>query len=100
MARKGYYGEHAVKQYLSDKYGKQNVIKCAVWQTIDFIVLMPGTDRIQMLVEVKSIHSEKYYMSANRDQWERAIALAKEHNIPLFLFVWKPRESMKIERIA
>ena len=100
MARKGWYGEKAVKDWLSSSYGKQNVVKTAIGQAIDYIVLKPNKDKILMLVEVKSIHKKKYYLSSNKDQWKRAKALAKEHHIPLYLFVKKPNEPLDIKRIV
>ena len=75
MARKGYYEEKIVKDWLKE-------------------------NRIALFVEAKGTHKKKYYMSANKDQWARAKAMSKEHNVPLYLFVKKPNEPLDIQRIV
>lgn len=100
MVRKGYRGEMIVKQWLQERYGEHNCIKVAIGGAVDYIVLKQNMDKIVMLVEVKSTHKKKYYMSRNKDQWARATALAKEHHIPLYLFIKKPNEPLDIKRIV
>ncbi len=93
MPRKGYRAEWLAKKELVAKYGKENVIKMAIGQTSDFIVLKPNSGRIEKIVEVKSTVKPKWYPKPReKDQMERLIALAKEHNIQLELWIKQPRK--------
>ena len=100
MARKGYREEKIVKDWLVNRYGKQNVVKAAIGQAIDYIILAPKLDRIAMFVEAKGTHKKKYYMSADKDQWKRAKEMAIEHSVPLYLFIKKPHQDLEISRIV
>lgn len=87
--RKGYKSEYTAKRRLIKQYGERNVLKLAIGQAADFIVLAPGENRIEKIVEIKK-RKEKYYKSENKDQHQRIVELAKEHKIRYEL--WTSRE--------
>ena len=59
--RKGYMAEYKTKKELIERYGKQNVLKVAIGGAVDFLVLKPGKNKIEKIVEVKECHKKKYY---------------------------------------
>jgi hypothetical protein len=102
MVRKGWQEEYLAKQMLIKQVGELNVLKLAIGQAADFIVFEPNQNKIKAIVEVKkrstkivksgnkTYEYDKYYMSENKDQWERMIRFAREHGIPLEL--WKKKQ--------
>ncbi|GEM_PF-1085909 len=100
MARKGYRAEYLAKQKLIERYGKENVLKLAIGMSSDFLILRPGSGKIEKIVEVKSTVKEKWYPKPrDKAQLERLKALAKEHDIPLELWIKLPRKDFKVERV-
>jgi len=96
--RKGYTAEYEAKKELEKLFGKNNVFKLAIGQAVDFIVLKPKSGKIEKLVEVKK-RKGKYWMSENKKQWERILAVSSEHNIPVEL--WERRRGrFVIKRIT
>ena len=97
MARKGYRAEWLAKKKLIEEYGEKNVIKMAIGQASDFLVLEPGSGRIGKIVEVKSTVKEKWYPKPReKEQIQRLLDLAKEHNIRLELWIKRPRKDWEI----
>ena len=92
MARKGYRAEYEAKQLLIQQYGKNNVLKLAIGQAVDFIILKPNSKEIEKFVEVKK-RNKKYYMCSNKDQWIRILQMSKQHNIPVEL--WERKKGKK-----
>lgn len=84
--RKGYLAEREVKKLLSAKHGKTNVLKLAIGQAADFLVLKAGSNEVLKIVEVKKWKG-KYRQSSNKSQWERIRQMSHEHNIPAELWV-------------
>lgn len=82
--RKGYRYEYLVKQKLISQYGKNNVLKLAIGQSADFIVLSPNENKIEKIVEVKSTRKNRFYAKP-REKIQFAIIdeLSKEHKIPI-----------------
>ncbi|MCX8179192.1 MAG: hypothetical protein N3E38_00425 [Candidatus Aenigmarchaeota archaeon] len=94
--RKGYRYEYLAKKKLIEKYGKQNVIKLAIGQSADFIILTPKENKIEKIVEVKGTRKEKFYVKPReRRQFQSIIELAKEHGIPCE--VWVKTKGKKFE---
>ncbi len=97
MARKGYRAEWLAKKKLIAEYGEENVIKMAIGQASDFLILKPGSGKIEKIVEVKSTVKEKWYPKPReKEQMERLKALAKEHDIRLELWIKRPRKDWDI----
>jgi peptide subunit release factor 1 (eRF1) len=91
--RKGYRAEYKTKQELIEKYGKENVLKVAIGGAVDFLVLKPGKNKIEKIVEVKECHKKKYYPTEReKDQLKRLKKLGKEHSIPCELWIKFPRK--------
>lgn len=82
--RKGYRYEYLVKQELIKQYGKNNVLKLAIGQSADFIVLKPKENKIEKIIEVKSTRKNKFY-ARPREKIQFAIIdeLSKEHKVPI-----------------
>lgn len=94
MSRKGYNAEHKVKQMLIDVHGKQNVLKLAIGQAADYIVLVPNQNAISKIVEVKECHARKYYPSKKEKiQFKRILALCDEHQCKDELWIIHPRKA-------
>ncbi len=97
MARKGYRAEWLAKQKLVEEFGKENVIKMAIGQASDFLVLKPNSGRIEKIVEVKSTIKAKWYPKPREKiQIERLKKLAEEHNIRLEIWIKMPRKDWEI----
>ncbi len=97
MARKGYRAEYLAKKKLIEECGEENVIKMAIGQASDFLVLKPGSGKIEKIVEVKSTVKEKWYPKPReKEQMARLLALAKEHNVRLELWIKRPRRDWEI----
>ena len=93
MARKGYAEEYFVKGRLIKEFGEENVIKVAIGGAADFLVLKPGENRIEKIVEVKGCHEKKYYPHkkyAHKYQFERMANLCDSHNIDCEVWVKFP----------
>lgn len=98
MSRKGYYAEYIAKKKLIKEFGKQNVIKMAIGQTADYIILSKG--RIEKIVEVKDCHKKKYYPSPReKKQIACLLELAKEHDAGFELWVRHPYGSFDIAKL-
>jgi hypothetical protein len=86
--RKGYRYEYLAKLKLIEQYGKQNVLKLAIGQSADFIVLAPSENRIEKIVEVKSTIKEKFYPKPReKKQFELIDRLAEEHHVPIEVWI-------------
>ncbi|MBU5689712.1 MAG: hypothetical protein QXM68_00670 [Candidatus Aenigmatarchaeota archaeon] len=96
---KGYRYEYAVKKKLIDDYGKQNVLKLAIGQSADFIVLAPNQNKVEKIVEVKGTRKEKFYLKPREKiQFENIDKLAKEHNIPIEIWIKTKNNGFEIKR--
>ena len=84
--RKGYRSEYTARKKLEKEFGRQNVLKLAIGQSADFIVLSPNENAIEKIVEVKK-RKEKYYKAENKDQHSKIVKLAIEHRIRYELWV-------------
>lgn len=90
--RKGYMAELKAKKELIEKYGKGNVLKVAIGGAVDFLVLSPGKNKIEKIVEVKECHKKKYYPTPREKiQFERLKQLGKVHSIKTELWIRHPR---------
>ncbi len=97
MARKGYRAEYLAKKKLVEEYGEENVIKMAIGMASDFLVLKPGSGKLEKIVEVKSTVKEKWYPKPREKvQMERLLKLAKEHNVRLEMWIKYPRKDWEI----
>ncbi|MEM2175615.1 MAG: hypothetical protein QXI58_08370 [Candidatus Micrarchaeia archaeon] len=86
--RKGYRYEYLAKRKLIEKYGKQNVIKLAIGQSADFIILAPKQNKIEKIVEVKGTCKEKFYLKPReKTQFRNIHELAREHDIPVEVWI-------------
>jgi len=86
--RKGYKCEYLAKKKLIEKYGKNNVLKLAIGQSADFIVLSPKENKIEKIVEVKSTIKDKFYPKPReKKQFEIFDEISKEHNIPVEIWI-------------
>ena len=92
MLRKGYLAEYQAKKELIEQYGENNILKLAIGQAVDYIVLKPNSKEMLKFVEVKK-RNKKYYKSENKGQWERILKMSKEHDIPIEL--WEKRKGKK-----
>ncbi|MBU5687929.1 MAG: hypothetical protein QW757_02080 [Candidatus Woesearchaeota archaeon] len=85
---KGYRYEYLAKQKLIEMYGKQNVIKLAIGQSADFIILSPNENKIEKIVEVKGTRKDKFYIKPREKiQFKCIDELAKEHKIPVEVWI-------------
>ncbi|MEM5777281.1 MAG: hypothetical protein QXJ06_02430 [Candidatus Aenigmatarchaeota archaeon] len=85
---KGYRYEYLAKQKLIEMYGKQNVIKLAIGQSADFIILSPNENKIEKIVEVKGTRKDKFYIKPREKiQFKYIDNLAKEHKIPVEVWI-------------
>ncbi|MEO0281470.1 MAG: hypothetical protein ABIN05_03875 [candidate division WOR-3 bacterium] len=95
---KGYRYEYFVKQKLIEKYGKQNVLKLAIGQSADFIVLSPNQNKIEKIIEVKGTKKEKFYIKPREKlQFKNIEMLAKEHNIPIEIWIKTKNNGFEIK---
>lgn len=94
--RKGYWSEYGARKKLEEQYGSQNVLKLAIGQSADFIVLSPGKNAIEKIVEVKK-RAGKYYSKSNKTQHDNIIALAKEHRGKYELWIAEKGRHIRIE---
>lgn len=99
--RKGYRAEYLAKQKLVEQYGLHNVLKIAIGGSADFLILKPNKNKIEKIVEVKQTAKPKYYPRENeKDQIEIIKKLAKEHNIPVEIWIkYKNRKDFEIVRL-
>lgn len=99
--RKGYMGEYKAKKELIQKYGKENVLKVAIGGAVDFLVLTPGKNKIEKIVEVKECHKNKYYPTQReKEQFERLKRLGKKHSIKTELWIKFPRNDFIKKRLV
>ena len=99
MARKGYAEEYLAKQVLVERFGELGVIKVAISQFgADFICFSDG--KVDLAVEVKGSHHEKYYPSErDKKQRERIIEFCKFNNCAGEIWIkypYKPFEVVKL----
>ncbi|MCX8178510.1 MAG: hypothetical protein N3D75_01620 [Candidatus Aenigmarchaeota archaeon] len=95
---KGYRYEYFVKQKLIEKYGKQNVLKLAIGQSADFIVLSPNQNKIEKIIEVKGTKKEKFYIKPREKvQFKNIEMFAKEHNIPIEIWIKTKNNGFEIK---
>lgn len=99
--RKGYKSEYLVKKKLIEEFGEQNVLKLAIGQSCDFIVLKPNINRIEKIVEVKSTQKKKYYpLEREKLQLKLIKNLSKEHKIPVEIWIkFKNRKDFEIIKL-
>ena len=97
--RKGYRYEYLAKKKLIEMYGKQNVIKLAIGQSADFIILSPKSNKIEKIVEVKGTVKEKLYLKPrDKNQIKHIEELAKEHQIPMEVWIKTKGKVFEIKR--
>jgi len=90
--RKGYLGEYKAKKELIKEYGKENVLKVAIGGAVDFLILKPGKNKIEKIVEVKECHKKKYYPTQReKEQLKRLKRIGKKHSIKTELWIKFPR---------
>ena len=90
--RKGYRAEYTAKKELIQKYGKENVLKVAIGGAVDFLVLKPGKNKIEKIIEVKECHKKKYYPTPREKiQFERLKEIGKKHSIKTEVWIKHPR---------
>lgn len=93
MSRKGYAAELEAKKLLCEAFGDCNVIKMAIGQAADYIVLTPFENKVQKFVEIKHCHDSKYYPSPKeKDQFMRILNLAMEHNTHAEIWIRYPNK--------
>ena len=91
--RKGYRAEYKAKKELIQKYGRGNVLKIAIGGAVDFLVLKPGRNKIEKIVEIKECHKKKYYPTPREKlQFERLKEIGKKHSIKTELWIKYPRK--------
>jgi hypothetical protein len=91
MAKKGYDAEYMCKQELSNEFGEHNVIKSAIGQAMDFVVLQKG--RLIKLIEVKQCHLKKFYPKEREVvQFNRIKDMALEHGCSFELWIRFPKK--------
>jgi diphthamide synthase subunit DPH2 len=83
--RKGYLAEYEAKQKLIKQYGRFSVLKLAIGQAADFIVLKPHSNKVEKIVEIKK-RKTKYYLNLESSQWQRIAKMSKRHDIPVELW--------------
>ena len=99
--RKGYRSEYLAKKILIEEYGEQNVLKLAIGQSCDFIILKPNKNQIEKIVEVKSTKKNKYYpLEREKKQLDHIKMLAREHKIPVEVWIkFKNKKGFDIKRL-
>ena len=86
--RRGYKAEYLCKKKLIEEFGKDNVIKVAIGGATDFLVLKPGSSRIEKIVEVKQTRKKRWYPSDHDvKQFEIIKKLSKDHKIKVEYWV-------------
>ncbi len=96
---KGYRYEYLAKQKLIELYGRQNVIKLAIGQSADFIILSPNENKIEKIVEVKGTRKERFYLKPREKiQFKNIDDLAKEHKIPVEVWIKTKGREFEIKR--
>jgi len=91
MWRKGWYEEKLAKEKIIRQYGRENVIKCAIGQLFDYIVLHPNADRILKVVEVKRNPKGK------KEQIEKIKEWCKGHKVRFEYWKKKPNKPFEVE---
>ena len=94
--RKGYWSEYTTRKKLEKEFGSQNVLKLAIGQSADFIVLCPERNAIEKIVEVKK-RAGKYYKASDKKQHCSIIRLAQEHNVKYELWVAEKGRHTRVE---
>ena len=86
--RKGYSGEYRAKSELIERFGKECVLKIAIYQIgADYMVIKEGI--LIMIVEVKETNKSKYYPSAKeKQQFERIKAFAEINDCLAELWIY------------
>jgi hypothetical protein len=96
---KGYRYEYLAKKKLIEMYGRQNVIKLAIGQSADFIILSPKNNKIEKIIEVKGTIKEKFYLKPREKiQFKNIDDLAKEHNIPVEIWIKTKGKGFQIKQ--
>ena len=96
--RKGYWSEYTARKKLEKEFGRQNVLKLAIGQSADFIVLSPDENGIEKIVEVKK-RAGKYYKASDKEQHCSIIRLAREHRVKYELWVAEKGRHIRVETI-
>lgn len=95
MTRRGYYSEDKIKKMLKKQYPDSDIIRN---QIADFMVIQNG--KIIKIVEVKSIHQNKYYPTPReKRQILRIIEFSIKHNIGSEIWIDKIGKGIEIKTL-
>lgn len=103
--KRGYKAEYLCKKRLIEEFGKENVIKVAIGGATDFLVLRPGTNKIEKIVEVKQTRKNKWYPSEHDvKQLEMIKKISEDHRIKVEYWIkikgkWKVLSLKEVDRI-